>query len=111
MFEMNGRIRSCQRNCLPAGSGYVGLPQSCTAHGQVFLYVLAYIANPLPISFRLDKHLTDCACRRAELSDGSRMPISTAMMPMTTSNSTNVNARRRDDGREHMSAILAPRPE
>src|SRR5215207_5928701 len=38
---------------------------------------------------------TVCACRLALLSAGSRMPISTAMMPMTTRSSTSVNPSRR----------------
>src|SRR6187399_2945692 len=38
-------------------------------------------------------HCTRFACRRTPESVGSRMLISTAMMPMTTSNSTSVKAR------------------
>src|SRR5687767_10619726 len=39
-------------------------------------------------------HLTVSACARALLRLGSRIEISRAMMPMTTSNSTSVNAAR-----------------
>src|SRR5688500_18365115 len=55
----------------------------------------AYISWALAICFRLLRHCTVLACRLAPLSDGSRMLISTAMMPMTTSNSTSVNPERR----------------
>jgi hypothetical protein len=43
---------------------------------------------------RFEPHFTRFAVSRARLSDGSRIEISSAMMPMTTSNSTSVNARR-----------------
>src|SRR5690349_8065586 len=39
--------------------------------------------------------VTVLACSRALLRAGRRMPISTAMMPITTSSSTRVNARTR----------------
>jgi 5,10-methylenetetrahydrofolate reductase len=41
---------------------------------------------------RFDKHLTVLAFRLALESAGSRIEISKAMMPITTSNSTKVNA-------------------
>src|SRR4051812_45440069 len=40
---------------------------------------------------RLLAHLIRFACSRARLRDGSRMEMSSAMMPMTTSSSTSVN--------------------
>ena len=43
----------------------------------------------------LDSQTTDWADRRAAPSAGSRIEISTAMMPMTTSSSTSVKAARR----------------
>src|SRR4051812_24405752 len=42
-------------------------------------------------------HFTVLAARRALPKAGRRIEISNAMMPMTTSNSTSVNPRRRDD--------------
>ncbi len=42
---------------------------------------------------RFDEHWTSLAFYFALLSAGSRSAISIAMIPMTTSNSTNVNAR------------------
>src|SRR5260221_14063146 len=39
-----------------------------------------------------ERHCSVCACRRALLSDGRRMAISSAMMPITTNNSTSVKA-------------------
>src|SRR5215213_5416879 len=46
---------------------------------------------------RLLKHCVRLADSRALLSVGSRMPINTAMMPMTTRSSTSVKPRRRAD--------------
>jgi hypothetical protein len=40
---------------------------------------------------RFDMHLVTAAALRALLSTGNRIPIKTAMMPITTSNSTKVN--------------------
>src|SRR5438094_3429699 len=51
---------------------------------------------------RLEPQTTALAASRARVSTGSRMPISTAMMPMTTSSSMRVNARART------TAILRP---
>src|SRR5207237_8152342 len=47
-----------------------------------------------PIWRRLLPHLTRFALSRAFDSDGRRIEISKAMIPMTTSSSTSVNARR-----------------
>src|SRR5688572_30235195 len=56
-------------------------------------------------------HATVYADARARLSAGNRMPISTAMMPMTTSNSTRVNPDRlRSADFERVSAVMAVRP-
>src|SRR5687767_13606478 len=44
---------------------------------------------------RLDMHATARDCARAAEMTGRRMPIMMAMIPMTTSSSTSVNARRR----------------
>jgi hypothetical protein len=70
--------------CLPLKIG--------TAHP---LNCEAYISWALAICFRLLRHCTIFACRRAPLSDGNRMLIRTAMMPITTRSSTNVNPGRR----------------
>jgi hypothetical protein len=43
--------------------------------------------------FMLLEHCTRFACRRTPRSVGSRTLIRTAMMPITTSSSTSVNAR------------------
>src|SRR5438094_701973 len=48
-----------------------------------------------PICRRLDMHCTRCACSRALESAGSSTDTRIAMIPMTTSNSTSVKARRR----------------
>src|SRR3954469_20014331 len=48
-----------------------------------------------PICRSLDMQRTALACSRALLSAGMRMLMSSAMMPMTTSSSTRVKARRR----------------
>ena len=58
--------------------------------GKFPLFSLAYIWMPWPIWRRLLAHFTRLACSRARLSDGSRMEISSAMMPITTSSSTRV---------------------
>ena len=51
------------------------------------------------------RHWTCFACSRARLSAGSRIAISTAMMPMTTSSSTSVNpAAARAAVRAHLPA-------
>ena len=47
------------------------------------------------------------AASRAAFTAGRSMPISTAMMTMTTSSSTSVNARRPRGGPDHCFAILA----
>ena len=56
---------------------------------------LLYITNAAPIWRRFDRHNVARAAARARFRLGSRMLISSAMMPMTTSNSTRVNARER----------------
>src|SRR5262245_54266400 len=50
--------------------------------------------NALPISFSDAAHLTWLAERRADASEGRRIEIRTAMIPITTSSSTSVNACR-----------------
>src|SRR5688572_13460430 len=47
----------------------------------------------LPISRRLLVHAADLALSQARASVGNKIPSSTAMMPITTSSSTSVNAR------------------
>src|SRR5690242_19783414 len=55
--------------------------------------MLAYIAEACPICRRFDRHAAVFALWRALLSAGSRIEISSAMMPITTSSSTSVKAR------------------
>src|SRR4051794_14098507 len=50
----------------------------------------AYALTACPMLRRLERHLDVLACWRARASAGRRMPISAAMMPITTSNSTRV---------------------
>src|SRR5581483_4653667 len=52
---------------------------------------LAYMNIICPICRSLEAQDTFFAASRALLSDGSRIEISSAMIPMTTSNSTSVN--------------------
>src|SRR5688572_18723552 len=78
--------------------------------------MLAYIISACPMPRRLERHFTLAACRRAAVSAGSRTEISTAMMPITTSNSTSVNALRRPDACcvtrfMRCTSALADRPE
>src|SRR4051794_15829136 len=63
------------------------------AAGNVWRYSATYPAMPWPMLRRLAAHLTALADSRALLSAGRRIEINRAMMPMTTNNSTNVNAR------------------
>ena len=56
---------------------------------------LAYMMAAMPMFLRLLRHCTLIACCRARFSAGRSRAIRTAMMPMTTSNSTSVNARGR----------------
>ena len=58
---------------------------------------LKYRTSPAPTCRRLDAQATDFACACALFRRGKRNPIRIAMMPTTTSNSTNVKARRRRD--------------
>src|SRR5207253_1018402 len=53
---------------------------------------LEYMANASPSWRTLDRHLVVLAARRTFDRLGSRMEMRTAMMPMTTSSSTSVNA-------------------
>src|SRR5258706_6022926 len=53
-----------------------------------------HILAPTPNCLRLLSHLTVLACMRALVKLGRRMAIRSEMIPMTTSNSTSVNARR-----------------
>src|SRR2546423_13284043 len=80
-------IMSVQRRV----TGSAGL---CRAAGYTPLLSIEYMLNALPISLSDARHLTLLAERRADWSVGSRIEISSAMMPMTTSSSTRVNARR-----------------
>src|SRR5438309_11288132 len=57
--------------------------------------MFAYIAEACPICRRFERHAAVLALCRALLRAGSRMEISRAIMPMTTSNSTSVKARGR----------------
>src|SRR5687768_11621453 len=65
-------------------------PGSKYVRGKFPLFSFAYIWMPCPIWRRLLAHFTRLACSRARLSDGSRILISSAMMPITTSSSTRV---------------------
>src|SRR5688500_5781798 len=56
----------------------------------------AYTRNAWPSDRRLERHLTERDCRRAAFRLGSRIATNTAIMPITTSNSTSVKAFRRD---------------
>src|SRR4051794_5415892 len=49
-----------------------------------------YVDQAVPICLKFDRQTVVFAARRALFSAGSRIPISTAMMPITTSSSTNV---------------------
>src|SRR4029079_17250209 len=57
--------------------------------------LLAYMMAARAICRRLLAHLARLACSRARFRLGSRIEISRAMMPMTTSSSTSVNPRLR----------------
>src|SRR5688500_4734040 len=65
----------------------------------------------VPICRRLLAHLTVFACCLALLRLGSRIAISSAMMPMTTRSSTSVNARVRRDGRWTLNMVCGLRLE
>src|SRR5215218_8239629 len=58
------------------------------------LFWLAYMLTIWPMDRRLARHLVRRADSRALLSVGSRMLMSSAMMPMTTSSSTRVKPPR-----------------
>src|SRR6266516_2783378 len=49
------------------------------AVGKRPLLLLQYIMNACPTWRKLDRHLSQFACSRARLSDGSRMEISSAI--------------------------------
>src|SRR2546421_7082533 len=53
------------------------------------------LCRPRPSCFRLFWHLVRLAASRTFCTAGSKRPIRTAMMAMTTSNSISVNAERR----------------
>ena len=59
--------------------------------GNCPLLALAYRMNPWAICRRLLWHATIRDCSRAFFSDGSRIEMSNAMMPITTKSSTSVN--------------------
>src|SRR4051794_15396699 len=70
------------------------LPLELHPSGTFCLLALAYMLRKIEIWRRLLRHCVLLADSRALLSVGSRIEISTAMMPITTSNSTSVKARR-----------------
>jgi hypothetical protein len=51
-------------------------------------------------------HTTRAACCRERLSAGNKIEISKAMIPITTSNSTSVNARGRMDDEAFERSVL-----
>jgi hypothetical protein len=61
-----------------------------------FLYSLRYIANAAPICFRLLWQATALADERTLFKAGKSIDTSNAMMAMTTSSSTSVNALTRE---------------
>src|SRR5437764_1695189 len=65
------------------------------AAGKVCLYSATYVAIPCPIDRRLDAHLMVFADSLAFPSAGSRMLISSAIIPITTNSSTRVNPSER----------------
>src|SRR5262245_9601207 len=68
-----------------------------------------YMSIALATCFMLLAHCTVAAARRAFLSAGSNTAISTAMIAITTSSSTSVNARRsRFDLGMGCSAFISP---
>src|SRR5690349_12630405 len=68
-------------------------PVGADAGGNFPLFALMYISMALATCRMLLEHWMVLAWRRALLRAGRRMPISTAMMPITTRSSTSVNAR------------------
>src|SRR3954468_17599481 len=72
-------------------------------NGNQSLLSLAYIWLTIDSWRMLLRHLTRSDCSRALLKAGTRIEISSAMMPMTTSSSTSVNpAMRGRCGRDVM---------
>src|SRR5438477_2694417 len=69
-------------------------PGEIVAGGNLPLASWMYISIASATWRMLLLHWSVYACRRTFASVGSKMLISTAMMPITTSNSTSVNARR-----------------
>src|SRR4051812_15175033 len=69
------------------------MPSYTYAFGKVPRLFVTYTAMPWPIARRFAAHLIVLAAPRALPSAGNNTEINTAMMPMTTSNSTRVNAR------------------
>src|SRR5688500_3135829 len=68
--------------------------QKCTATGQAPLLSIWYILYASPICFSDARQVAFSADFRAALSTGNSTEIKIAMIPMTTSNSTRVKARR-----------------
>src|SRR5436190_22802039 len=64
-------------------------------NGIAIRYSLLYMTTAVMNCLWLAMHLVRSACSRALESAGMRMAIRTAMMPITTSNSASVNARKR----------------
>src|SRR6476646_9301020 len=67
-------------------------PEDPMFGGYFPLNSFAYMMNAVQSWRILLAHAVSRAVRRAELRTGSRMPMSTAIMPITTNNSTSVNA-------------------
>src|SRR5437762_1753868 len=63
--------------------------------GQEIPFVAsAYIYHPCASWLKFKAHLVDMDCWRTFPRTGNRMPTRMVIIPMTTSSSTNVNARR-----------------
>jgi hypothetical protein len=70
--------------------------------------------NPMPSWRTVERHCAVRAARRARFSAGSRIPISTAMIPITTSSSTSVKphrVRRRPERCEQFCESMAEPPD
>src|SRR3954468_15179397 len=76
------------------GSTFLDQHSQLAMFGIWLLLSLAYMMVAVAICFMLLRHATERAPSRALLSAGRSIAISRAMMPMTTSSSTRVNAAR-----------------
>src|ERR1044071_6580447 len=83
------------------------------ARGMMSLFSFAYINRENPICRRLFKQVLLWPCALARVNAGNNSAARIAMIAMTTSNSINVNARRRPRGKTRASSIteLMVRPE